>query len=82
MVRKPIFLIFEISFKSETPLINDAKIKGTAINFKRLIKILPNGAIQCDVNNFPPSMVFIKKPKIIPSIIPIIIFQCNASFFI
>ena len=46
MVRKPIVLILEISFKSEIPLIKDAKINGTAINFKRLINMVPKGFIQ------------------------------------
>ena len=82
MVRNPIVLILEISFKSEIPLISDANINGTAINFKRLIKILPKGAIQSPTNPLPPSTLFIKKPKMIPKTIPIIIFQCNASFFI
>ena len=43
MVRPPICDSLEISFKSETPLINEARIKGTAINFNRLIKMVPNG---------------------------------------
>ena len=82
MVLKPIFFILEISFKSEIPFIKDASINGTAINFKRLIKIVPKGLIQSVTKPLPPSTVFIIKPKMIPKIIPIKIFQCNASFFI
>ena len=82
MVLKPIFLILEISFKSEIPLIKEANIKGTAINFKRLIKIVPKGLIQSVTNPFPPATEFITNPKAIPSTIPIKIFQCSATFFI
>ncbi len=82
MVRTPIDFIFEISFKSEIPLIKDAKINGTAMSFKRLMKMVPKGEIQSVTKPFPPSTVFIIKPKMIPRTIPIIIFQCNASFFI
>ncbi len=82
MVLNPIFLILEISFKSDIPLINDAKINGTAINFKRFINMVPNGLIQSVTKPLPPSIVFIIKPKMIPNTIPIKIFQCNASFFI
>ena len=38
---------------SEIPLIKDAKIKGIAINFKALIKIVPNGLIQSEIMSFP-----------------------------
>ena len=82
MVFAPIFLILEISFKSEIPLIKEASIKGTAINFKRLIKIVPKGLIQSVTKPFPPAMEFIKNPKTIPRTIPIKIFQCSANFFI
>ena len=46
MVRPPIFLILEMSFKSEIPLIKDAKINGIAISFNKLIKMVPKGLIQ------------------------------------
>ena len=82
MVLKPIVLILEISFKSEIPLIREANIKGTAINFNKFMKMVPNGLIQSVTNYLPPSMVFIIKPKTIPRIIPIKIFQCSATFFI
>ena len=45
---------FEISFKSEIPLINEAKIKGTAINFSNFTKIVPNGLIQLATKSAPP----------------------------
>ena len=82
MVLKPIDLIFEISFKSEIPLIKEAKIKGTAINFNKLIKIVPSGFIHLVTKILPPSMVAIMKPKTTPNNIPKSIFQCKAIFFI
>ena len=45
MVLPPILDNLEISFKSETPLISEANIKGTAISFSRLMKIVPKGLI-------------------------------------
>ena len=48
----PIVDNLDISFKSDIPLINEANIKGIAINFRRLIKIVPKGLnqslITCD----------------------------------
>ena len=41
IVLNPIFESWDIFFKSDTPFISDARIKGTAINFKTLIKIVP-----------------------------------------
>ena len=73
---------FDISFKSETPLIKEARIKGIAINFKELIKIVPKGLIQFEIKSPPPSIVLIKYPKRTPSAIPIKIFQCNDIPFI
>ena len=73
---------FDISFKSETPLIKEARINGIAINFKELIKIVPNGLIQFEIKTPPPFTVLIIKPKRTPSAIPIKIFQCNDIFFI
>ena len=43
IVNKPIDESLEISFKSDIPLISDAKIKGIAINFRELMKMVPNG---------------------------------------
>ena len=82
IVFKPIFLNLEISFKSEIPFINDAIIRGTAINFSIFTKILPKGLIQFKTKSPPPSTIVITSPKRIPKIIPIKIFQCNANFFI
>ena len=39
IVLPPIEESFDKSFKSETPLISDARIKGTAISFNELINI-------------------------------------------
>ncbi len=39
--------------KEATPVISDESIRGTAISFNRLIKIVPKGAIQLDVK--PPN---------------------------
>ncbi len=82
MVRPPIADNFEISFKSDTPLIKDAKIKGTAISFKAFINILPNGFIQSCTNSLPPSNWVINTPTKTPITIPKRICQCNAIFFI
>ena len=82
MVLNPIFLIFEMSFKSEIPFIKEARIKGTAINFNKLMNIVPNGFIQSITISLPPSIEFIIKPKMIPTTIPIKIFQCSAICFI
>ena len=43
IVRLPSIDNFDISFKSDIPFINDANIKGIAINFRELINIVPNG---------------------------------------
>ena len=55
MVLIPIDANFEMSFKSEIPLISEAKIKGTAMSFRSLTKIMPRGLIQAVVNAVPPS---------------------------
>ena len=55
MVLTPIDANLEISFKSEIPLISEAKISGTAISFRSLTKIVPRGFIQ-DVTNASPSL--------------------------
>ena len=73
---------FDKSFKSEIPLIREAKIKGTAINFNELIKIVPNGLIQFRTKVFPHSKFRKSNPNKTPKTIPIIICQCNANFFI
>jgi len=39
IVLPPILDNLEMSFKSDTPFINEAKIKGTAINLRALINI-------------------------------------------
>ena len=47
---------FEISFKSEIPLINDASIRGIAISFKEFMNIVPKVL---------PSFVIIMLPPLI-----------------
>ena len=54
MVLTPIDANLEISFKSEIPLISEAKISGTAISFRSLTKIVPRGFIQDVTNASPP----------------------------
>ena len=49
----PIFENFEISFKSEIPFINDARIRGIAISLRALIKIVPKGLIQSAIICLP-----------------------------
>ena len=81
IVIPPIFESLEISFKSEIPLIKDARINGIAINFRALIKIVPKGFIQFEINSFPvESKLDIKKPNKTPRNIPKIIFQCSGRF--
>ena len=82
IVRPPIEDNFDISFKSDIPFINEARINGIAINFKELMKIVPNGLIQLVINILPPASELNIKPTITPKNIPIIIFQCNEIFFI
>ena len=56
-----------ISFKSEIPFIREARIKGIAISFRELIKIVPKGFIQSDIKSFPNSKLDIIKPKRTPN---------------
>ena len=46
-------------FIDEMPTIRETKTKGTAISFRALIKILPNGVIQSAVNAVHPFNVAI-----------------------
>ena len=80
MVLPPIFESLEISFKSDTPLIKDAKIKGTAINFKRLMKIFPKGFTQSVITCLPQSNCIKTMANKTPKTIPNNICQCNANF--
>ena len=82
MVLNPILDNLEISFKSVTPLIKDAKIKGTAITFNALMKILPKGLIQSIANDLPKGNWINTMATKTPIAIPSKIFQCNANFFI
>ena len=82
IVLKPIFDKLEISLKSEIPLINAASINGIAINFRKLINMVPKGLIQSAMICGPDSKVVNPNPNAIPIAIPIKIFQCSASFFI
>ena len=82
IVKPPIVDNFDISFKSEIPFISEARINGIAINFKELIKIVPNGLIQLVTNILPTENELSNKPIKIPKTIPIIIFQYKGMFFI
>ena len=82
IVKKPIDESFDISFKSEIPLIKEAKISGIAINLRELMKIVPKGLIQLVIIILPPLIELKINPKKTPRNIPIIIFQCNEIFFI
>ena len=81
IVLSPIDANFEMSFKSEIPLIKDAKIKGTAINFSNFTKIVPIGLIQFAIKSSPPWTSSMIKPKVTPNSMPINIFQCRAIDF-
>ena len=63
-----------MSFRSEIPLISDAKISGTAISFNNFTKIVPSGLIQLATKSAPPTSSIIK-PKVTPASMPINIFQ-------
>src|SRR5699024_5409826 len=82
MVLKPILESFDISFKSDTPFIKEPRISGTAINFKALIDMFPNGFTQFVIKVLPQLKLFKIKAKTIPRTIPITICQCSANFFI
>ena len=58
------------------------QVESNRYDIDLLIPVDVSGFIQSATNPFPPSTCNIIKPKTIPSIIPIKIFQCNASFFI
>ena len=47
-------LNFLRSERDATPVINDARTRGMAINFSRLINMVPKGAIQSVVNEPQP----------------------------
>ena len=55
IVLPPIRDNFLVSDSDATPVTRDAKTSGTAISFKRLINIVPNGAIQSEVNEPHPA---------------------------
>tara|TARA_B100000614_G_C14529345_1_gene485882 strand:- start:637 stop:909 length:273 start_codon:yes stop_codon:yes gene_type:complete len=82
IVLPPIFDSLDISFKSETPLTSEARIKGIAINFRRLIKMVPKGFMKLLIKILPLGKKLNERPKNMPRNIPIIIFQCNGRFFI
>lgn len=77
-VRKPSFPNTDKSDKPVMPHIIEKKIRGTAINFKRLIKIVPNGAIQLFVNSLNPNQEDIKAHST-PITNPTSIFMCNGN---
>ena len=75
IVFAPIDDSLEISFKSEIPLIKDARIKGIAMSFSELMKIVPKGLIQLVIKIVPPLIVLMKKPNTTPATMPIKIFK-------
>ena len=52
IVLPPIRLNFFISDKEDTPVTKEHSTKGIATSFNKLMKIIPNGAIQFDIK-FP-----------------------------
>ena len=56
-------------------MIKDARIKGIAMSFSELMKIVPKGLIQLVMRIVPPLIVLIKKPNTTPATIPIKIFK-------
>ena len=72
----------DISLRSATPLISDARIRGTAINFKAFMKIVPKGLMYWEINPFPQWKLRRSSANRIPAAIPRRICQCSASFFV
>ena len=60
MVLPPIRDSLEILEREATPFISEANTKGTAINFKRLTKITPQGFIQALVKSIQPNLLAIR----------------------
>ena len=74
IVFEPMVDNVDMSFKLETPLTIETKTKGIAINLSKLTNIIPQGLIQSFINSINPKLLA-NIPKMVPSIIPIIIFQ-------
>ena len=74
IVFDPILDNLDISVRLETPLTIETKTKGIAINLSKLTNIIPQGLIQSFINSINPKLLA-NIPKMVPSIIPIIIFQ-------
>jgi hypothetical protein len=70
-----------VSVKLDMPLIMENNTNGTAINFSKLMKILPKGSIQLIVNSLQPILLESKAYNT-PSTSPAMIFVCNGIFFI
>ena len=79
MVLPPILESLEISLRSEIPFIKEASIRGTAMSFRELMKIVPKGFIKSDTKSGPQLKLTIIKANNTPKNIPISIFQCNSS---
>ena len=75
IVIPPIEESFDKSLRSETPLISEANINGTAINFNEFINMVPKGFIQFMIKLFPPSKFNSMRPNRTPRTIPKIICQ-------
>ena len=65
----PILESRDMSVRFETPSIKDTRTRGTAINFNRLIKMVPQGFIQSEVNCWKPNQTA-KRPQATPKAIP------------
>jgi hypothetical protein len=70
-----------MSVSPEIPDIIEKRTRGTAMNFKSLMKIAPKGSIQFIVKEFHPRKLDIKAHKT-PSTNPITILICSGRFFI
>ena len=55
IVFPPILDNFFVSDREATPVTKEAKTRGTAMSFSRLINIVPNGAIHSVVNDPHPA---------------------------
>jgi hypothetical protein len=81
MVFPPMRESFEMSFRFDTPLIRETNINGMAINFNKLMKIVPNGFTQSEMNG-PQCKKMETNPSTMPKNIPIKMRMCNGIFFI
>ena len=79
MVFPPIRESLFMSDNEATPMINELSTSGIATNLRRLMKMVPNGAIQSLIQ--PPQEKFTATtPKMTPKASAIMICQCSLRY--